>query len=135
MFKVVGEGFSFRLSRLKDNILQQRWPHLVYILSDKKLYGLNQGNFFTPFHPFPEHFIQISKPEKRHNFFSSSATEAFAGLGDTQPGGEKGEGEEVKGEVEREEEEEEKQEEEEKAIESGRGEGGGRSEFSSNLPE
>ena len=55
-------------------------------------------------------------------------------MGDTQPGGEKGEGEEVKGEVEREEEEEEKQEEEEKAIDSGRGEGDDRSEFSSNLP-
>ena len=68
-------------------------------------------------------------------FFSSSATEATVRLGDTQPGGQKGEGEEVKGEVEREEEEEEKQKKEEKAIESGRGGGGGRSEFSSNLPE
>ena len=57
-------------------------------------------------------------------------------MGDTQPGGQKGEGEEVKGvKVARQEEEEEKQKKEEKAIESGRGGGGGRSEFSSNLPE
>ena len=56
---------------------------------------------------------------KKNSIFFSSATEAAAGLGDAQPGGEQGEGEEVEGEVEVEEEEEEKQEEEE-AIERGR---------------
>ena len=65
MFKVMGEGFSFRLSRLKDNILGERWRHLVYILSDKKLYGLNQGNFVAPFCPLSEYFSQI-KEETKH---------------------------------------------------------------------
>ena len=45
------------------------------------------------------------------------ATEAAAGVGDTQPGA-KGEGEEVKGEVEGEKEEEKEQEKEEKAMRS-----------------
>ena len=45
------------------------------------------------------------------------ATEAAAGVGDTQPGT-KGEGEEIKGEVEGEKEEEKEQEKEEKAMRS-----------------
>ena len=48
------------------------------------------------------------------------ATEAAAGVGDTQPGA-KGEGEEVKGEVEGEKEEENEQEKEEKAMRSWQG--------------
>ena len=67
MFKVMGEGFSFRLSRLKDNILGERWRHLVYILSDKKLYGLNQGNFVPPFCPLSEYFSQIEEENKTEN--------------------------------------------------------------------
>ena len=45
------------------------------------------------------------------------ATEAAAGVGDTQPGA-KGEGEEIKGEVKGEKEEEKEQEKEEKAMRS-----------------
>ena len=56
------------------------------------------------------------------DFFSSSATEAAAGLGDAQPGGEQGEGEKGEGEGEEVEEEEEEEQEEEEAIERGRGE-------------
>ena len=84
----------------------------------------------------PLHFNTIRVPPLKTQLCFFTATEATSGLGDAQPGGEQGEGEEVEGEVEgEEEEEEEKQEEEEKAIESGKGtqhlgEGGGRSKFS-----
>ena len=54
--------------------------------------------------------------------FFSPATEAAAGLGDAQPGGQQGEGEEGEGEGEEVEEEEEEEQEEEEAIERGRGE-------------
>ena len=61
-------------------------------------------------------------PWRKTQLFFSPATEAAAGLGDAQPGGQQGEGEEGEGEGEEVEEEEEEEQEEEEAIERGRGE-------------
>ena len=61
-------------------------------------------------------------PWRKTQLFFSPATEAAAGLGDAQPGGEQGEGEEGEGEGEEVEEEEEEEQEEEEAIERERGE-------------